>query len=272
MRAKTPDEVDIMRLGGRLHAGILKELSDMVVPGVTPKDISARAAELIKKNKMEPVVLGYEGFPDVMCISVNSAIVHGVPSGQKIKDGDVVKLDLTLGYKSLILDSAVTLISGGKATPDVKRLVEGTKKALDAGIAAVKGDGTRVGDISQAVQDVLEKKYHLGVIRELVGHGIGYSIHEDPNIPNYGHTGTGPALMAGMTICIEPMAALGDWHITTAKDGKTIALKDGSLGAHFEHTILITDNGAEILTQVWLTFKHKCDKVYLKTDKQKLTF
>jgi methionyl aminopeptidase len=247
MRAKTPAEIETMRAGGRLHAGILEELAKMPAPGVTPKDISARAAELIKKHKMEPVVLGYDGFPDVMCISVNDGIVHGVPSNTPIKDGDVVKLDLTLGYKSLILDSATTVIVG-KPTPDVKRLVEGTKKALDAGIAAVKGDGTRVGNISQAVQDVLEKQYKLGVIRELVGHGIGYEIHEDPNIPNYGVSGTGPALIAGMTICIEPMAALGDWHVTTAKDGLTIAMKDGSLGAHFEHTILITQDSAEILT------------------------
>jgi len=119
---------------------------------------------------------------------------------------------------------------------------------LDAGIAAVKGDGTRVGDISQAVQDVLEKEYKLSVIRELVGHGVGYQIHEAPNIPNFGVSGTGPALHAGMTIAIEPMAALGDWHITVGKDKNTIYMKDGSLGAHFEHTVLITEDGCEILT------------------------
>jgi methionyl aminopeptidase len=247
MRAKTPQEIEIMREGGKRHAAILNELKDMVATGVTPKEISAWAAELIKKNQMEPVVLGYDGFPDVMCISVNADIVHGVPQKTPIKDGDVVKLDLTLGYKSLVLDSALTVIVG-KVNGDVKRLVEGTKKSLDAGIKAIKGDGTRVGDISQAVQDVLEKQYKLGVIREMVGHGIGYEIHEDPNIPNYGVSGTGPALIAGMTICVEPMAALGDWHVVTAKDGKTITMKDGSLGAHFEHTILITESGAEILT------------------------
>ncbi len=247
MRAKTTAEIEIMRTGGRLLAGILQELSKMAVPGIAPKDISARAAVLIKKNKMEPVVLGYDGFPDVICISVNENIVHGVPSKVPIKEGDVVKLDLTLGYKSLVLDSALTVIVG-QTSADAKRLVEGTKRALDAGIAAIKGDGTRVGDISQAVQDVLEKKYKLSVIRELVGHGIGYEIHEDPNIPNFGLAGTGPVLIEGMTICIEPMAALGDWHIKTARDGKTIAMKDGSLGAHFEHTVLITSNSAEILT------------------------
>jgi methionyl aminopeptidase len=194
------------------------------------------------------VVLGYDGFPDVMCISINEAIVHGIPSNTPIKDGDVVKLDLTLGFRGLINDSALTVVCGGAKDADVKRLIEGTKRSLDAGIAAVKGEGTRVGDIGAAVQTVLEQKYNLGVIRELVGHGIGYEIHEAPNIPNYGVTGTGPMLHNGMTICIEPMAALGDWHISVAKDKNTILMKDGSLGAHFEHTILITEDGAEILT------------------------
>lgn len=249
MRAKTPTDLENMRQGGKLLAGILQDLSGKVKPGITPKQLSADCAEQIKKNNMQAVVLGYEGFPDVMCISVNDAIVHGVPTATPIKDGDVVKLDLTLGYKGMINDSAVTVIAGKSGDADVKRLVEGTKMSLAAGIAAVKGDGTRVGDIAAAVQEVLDK-HHLGVIRELVGHGVGYEIHEDPNIPNFGVSGTGPALHAGMTIAIEPMASLGDWHIKVGKDGDTIYMKDGSLGAHFEHTVLITEDGAEILTQI----------------------
>ncbi|HVS79280.1 MAG TPA: type I methionyl aminopeptidase [Candidatus Saccharimonadales bacterium] len=237
-----------MRAGGQLLAGILQDLASKVKPGITPKDLSADCAEQIKSNKMQAVVLGYDGFPDVICISVNDAIVHGIPSDTPIKDGDIVKLDLTLGYKGMINDSAVTVIAGRGGEADAKRLVEGTKKALDAGIAAIKGDGTRVGDIAAAVQAVLEKKYHLAVIRELVGHGVGYEIHESPNIPNYGVAGTGPVLHSGMTIAIEPMAALGDWHIAIGKDKNTIYMKDGSLGAHFEHTVLITEDGAEILT------------------------
>lgn len=248
MKPKSPTDLENMRAGGKLLAGILHDLASKVKPGVTPKDLSSDAAEQIKKNKMQPVVLGYDGFPDIMCISVNNAIVHGIPSSEPIKDGDVVKLDLTLGYKGMINDSAVTVIAGSGGTTDAKRLVEGTKAALDAGIAAIHGDGTRVGDISAAVQDVLEKKYNLSVIRELVGHGIGLEIHEPPNIPNYGVAGTGPILHAGMTIAVEPMAALGDWHIAYAKDNNTIVMKDGSLGAHFEHTLLITDDGTEILT------------------------
>jgi len=248
MRAKTPADLKSMREGGKLLAKILKDLSGKVEAGVTPKDLAADAAQQIEKYNMQPVVLGYEGFPDVICISVNNAIVHGVPGNQPIRQGDLVKLDLTLGYKGMINDSAVSVIAGGHGSAGVQRLLDGTKAALNAGIAAVKGEGTRVGDISQAVQDVLEKEYKLGVIRELVGHGVGYQIHEAPNIPNYGVAGTGPTLHAGMTIAIEPMASLGDWHIAVAKDKNTIIMKDGSLGAHFEHTVLVTEDGCEILT------------------------
>jgi methionyl aminopeptidase len=228
-------------------AEILDNLSKQVVPGVKPKDIAKSAAEQIKKAGMQPVVLGYEGFPDVICISVNNAIVHGIPKNDLIKGGDVVKLDLTLGYKSMVVDSARTIIAGTSTNSDVKRLVEGTKKSLDAGINAIKGSGTRVGDIGAAVQKVLEQ-YKLGIIRDMVGHGVGYDIHEAPNIPNYGVAGTGPVLSAGMTIAIEPMASLGDWHINISKDNWTVVMSDGSLGAHFEHTVLITEDGAEILT------------------------
>jgi methionyl aminopeptidase len=240
MRAKTPADLENMRAGGKLLAGILKDLAGKVRPGITPKELSADAAEQIKKHDLQPVVQGYEGFPDVICISVNEAIVHGIPGNQPLREGDVVKLDLTLGYKGMINDSAVTIIAGGHGSAGIARLVEGTKRALDAGIAAIHGEGTRVGDISQAVQDKLEE-YNLGIIRELVG-------HESPNIPNYGVVGTGPVLHQGMTIAIEPMAALGDWHIAYAKDKKTIVMKDGSLGAHFEHTVLITEDACEILT------------------------
>lgn len=248
MRPKTPAEIEIMREGGRRLARILNDLAKMVVPGVSPKSISKKAAAKIKKAGMQAVVLGYEGFPDVMCISVNENIVHGVPQAKNIADGDVVKLDLTLGYKNLVCDSAITVVAGNPSK-DVKRLVEGTKKSLDAAIAAIHGDGTRVGDISAAAEDVMNK-HELGIIRDLVGHGVGYGIHEQPNIPNYGVAGTGPKLSVGMTIAIEPMAALGDWHIVQAKDGQTIRMADGSLSAHFEHTVLITDDGAEILTQI----------------------
>jgi methionyl aminopeptidase len=246
MNPKTPAEIEIMREGGKMLAAILDDLAKKVEPGISPKDLSAVAAEEIKKNKMQPVVLGYEGFPDVICISINDAIVHGIPGKEPLKNGDVVKLDLTLGHRGLILDSAVTVVAGD-ISADVKRLVDGTKKSLDAGIAAIKGEGTRVGNIGSAIQNVLDDN-NLGIIRDLVGHGVGYSIHEAPNVPNYGSSGTGPMLHAGITIAIEPMASLGDWRINIAKDGWTVRTNDGSLGAHFEHTVLITEDSAEILT------------------------
>jgi len=246
MSVKTPAEIELMREGGRRLAAIRDELAAAVKPGVKPTDISALAKDLIKKHDMQAVVLGYDGFPDVICVSVNECIVHGVPTAEPFRDGDVVKVDVTLGYKGFVTDSAVTVVAGGQQSPDVKRLIQGTQESLAAGIAAIKGDGTRVGDISSAVQNVLNK-HKLGIIRDLVGHGLGYEIHEEPNIPNYGVAGTGPVLRTGMTIAIEPMAALGDWQIGSLKNG-SIIMKDGSLGAHFEHTVLITDSGAEILT------------------------
>jgi methionyl aminopeptidase len=247
MNPKNPAEIELMRTGGKMLATILNLLEEKVAPGVSARDIAKIAADEIKKTKMQPVVLGYEGFPDVICISVNNEVVHGIPKDKPFSDGDIVKLDLTVGHKGMIVDSARTLIAGKNDKADVKRLIEGTKKSLEAGIAAIKGSGTRVGDIAAAVENVLNQ-YKLGVIRDLVGHGVGYDIHEQPNIPNYGVAGTGPTLSAGMTIAIEPMATLGDWQINIAKDGWTIITRDGSLGAHFEHTVLITQDGAEILT------------------------
>lgn len=248
IRPKTDQEIEIMREGGKMLAGIMQALIKKVEPGITPKDLANIAAGQIKSHKMQPVVLGYDGFPDVICISINDDIVHGIPSRSPLKEGDVLKLDLTLGYKGYVTDHAVTVLVGDKEpTGDVARLINGTKKSLEMAISAIRGDGTRVGDISAAAQKILEE-HNLGIIRDLVGHGIGQDIHEEPNVPNYGLAGTGPVLPAGSTICIEPMASLGDWHIKVAKDGSTIAMADGSLGAHFEHTVLITDNGAEILT------------------------
>lgn len=249
MRAKTPEEIEIMREGGRKLAQILNTLALRVQPGVSGTQISDLALKEAKNAGMQPILIGFQGYSNVMCISVNDAVVHGVPNDIPFKEGDVVKLDLTLGYKSLVVDSAITVVAGAEPSGDVKRLIDGTKRALEAGIDAVGGDGTRVGDISSAVEAVL-KKNNLGIIRDLVGHGVGYAIHEDPNIPNYGVSGRGPALMSGMTIAIEPMASLGDWEISIAKDGWTVQMRDKSLSAHFEHTVLITDKGAEILTTI----------------------
>lgn len=231
-------------------ATVLDVLEKAIKPGMSTKELADIAAKEIKALGGQPSFLNHEDYPEVMTVSINDEIVHGMPSPKKIiKDGDVVGLDFGVAFRGLITDGARTVFVGDKPPADVKRLLEGTQKGLDAGINAVHGDGTRVGNIGAAVQDVLEKQYKLGVIRDLVGHGVGDEVHEGPNIPNYGVSGTGPTLSTGMTICIEPMASLGDWHIDIAKDGWTVVMHDGSLAAHFEHTIVITEKSAEILTQ-----------------------
>lgn len=247
MRAKTPSEIEAMRQGGRILASILGKLSKATVPGVSTKELANIAAKEIKAAGAQPTFLNHQDFPDVLCVSINQELVHGIPSSKRIvKDSDLVSLDLGVTYKGLIVDSA-TSVYVGNPSADIKRLLEGTQRALMAGIDAIKGDGTRVGDISSAIQKVLDS-YKLGIIRDLVGHGVGDQIHEDPNIPNYGVAGGGAMLPAGVTIAIEPMATLGDYEVETAKDGWTVLTADGSLSAHFEHTVLITEDGAEILT------------------------
>ena len=250
MRAKTPAEIEIMREGGKKLAQVLQSLAKKVQPGITPRELADIAEDEVKKAGLQAVLKGYEGFPDVLCISVNEAIVHGMPGKKPIKEGDVVKLDLTVSYKNLVLDSAISVYAGvGEPPKDVKRLLEGTQRALMNGVSAIKGGGTRVGDISSAIQNTLDQ-YKLGTIRDLVGHAVGDKIHEEPSIPNYGVAGTGPVLPAGVTIAVEPMASLGDWHIDEANDGWTVVMRDGSIGAHFEHTVLVTEKGAEILTSL----------------------
>ena len=237
-----------MRQGGRMLATVLDLLEREIKPGINGQELADMAAKEIKSLGGQPSFLMHDDFPHVMCLSINDELVHGVPTAKKvIKEGDVVGLDFGVIYKGLVTDSARTVFVGHKPSTDIKRLLDGTRKALEAGIDAVHGDGTRVGDISQAVQKVLEQ-HKLGVIRDLVGHGVGDKVHENPNIPNYGVAGTGPKLSTGMTICIEPMASLGDWQIGIAKDGWSVVMHDGSLAAHFEHTIAVTEDGAEILT------------------------
>ncbi|HEX5394865.1 MAG TPA: type I methionyl aminopeptidase [Candidatus Saccharimonadales bacterium] len=249
MRPKSDKEVEAMREGGRMLAAVLALAEKNLKPGISTKELSDIAHKEVVALGGQPSFLNHEDFPEAMCVSVNAELVHGLPSPKTvIKEGDVVGLDFGVMYRGLVTDGATTAYVGSAPPADVKRLLEGTSKSLDAGIAAVKGDGTRVGDIGAAVQKVLEKQYKLGVIRDLVGHGVGDKVHENPNIPNYGVSGTGALLSAGMTICIEPMASLGDWQIEVAKDGWTVVMSDGSLSAHFEHTVLITEKGAEILT------------------------
>ncbi|HSX15464.1 MAG TPA: type I methionyl aminopeptidase [Candidatus Saccharimonadales bacterium] len=250
MQPKTNTELHYMRKGGQMLAAVLDMIQREVKAGMTPKDVSAMAARELERLGGKPSFKGFEGYPDVICISTNNEVQHSIPNDHVFVDGDIVNFDFGVTVGGLVTDGGVSLSIGGldKADKDGQRLLKGTEKALYAGIDAVR-EGARVGDISAAVQAVLEA-YRLGIVRELVGHGVGHSLHEDPEIPNYGHAGTGPVLKAGMTICIEPITTLGSPRIFQAHDGWTLLTQDGSRSAQFEHTVLVTKDDAEILTQV----------------------
>jgi len=246
-RVKTDAEIKAMRESGRMLGEVLNVLVKQTDVGMTTKEVAVIAAKELKALGGKPAFLGYEGFRDVICISVNDAVVHGIPSDHFVlQDGDIVGLDFGVNYRGMITDAARSIIVGSAKQADQK-LVQTTSEALDAGIFAVK-DGCKTGDIAAAVQAVLDRgKY--GIVRDLVGHGVGHHVHEEPNVPNYGRAGTGDKLQAGMTIAIEPMATLGDWRVRQHRDGWTILTADGSRSAHFEDTILVTQDGAEILTR-----------------------
>lgn len=245
-KVKTATEISSMRISGHMLASVLALLSTYTEVGMTTKEVAEKAKLELRSLGGQPSFLGYQGFPDVLCISVNDEVVHGIPSAKKtIQDGDIVSLDFGVTYKGMITDAAISIIVGNPRLND-KRLVDTTKLSLDAAIGQIKA-GVRVGDIGFAVQQVLEPAGY-GIVRDLVGHGVGHELHEEPNIPNYGKAGRGQRLEAGMTIAVEPMATLAGYRIKTDKDGWTIRTYDGSRSAHFEHTILITENGAEVLT------------------------
>lgn len=248
-KVKTKREIEAMRESGRMLATVLQSLKPRVVAGITTKQLADLAATELKALGGEPSFLGYQGFPDVICISVNEEVVHGIPSTAKIiQEGDIVGLDFGVTYQGMITDSAISVIAGKpkhKGDPD---LLLRTEKAMLTGVAAVH-DGVRTGDIGSAIESYL-KQYPYGIVRDLVGHGVGHEVHEDPNIPNYGRPDTGPWLQKGMTIAIEPMVTVGTERVRVAPDGWTILTEDGKWSAHFEHTVLITETGAEILTKI----------------------
>ncbi len=246
-KVKTPAEIAAMRESGRMLAAVLELLVGRVQAGMTEKDVDRLADDELTRLGGKPAFKGYQGFPASLCISVNDAVVHGIPMDRQLQTGDVVGLDFGVSYKDMITDAARTVVIG-IPSPEIERLVTATKQSLDAGINAVRA-GCHTGDIAASVQAVLDRA-ELGVVRDLVGHGVGHQVHEDPNVPNHGTAGQGPVLKAGMTIAIEPMATLGDWRVYTDRDGWTIRTYDGSLSAHFEDTVLITDKGAEILTRL----------------------
>lgn len=246
-RIKTEKEINAMRQGGKLLATVLATLKQAIEPGMTTKDLAEIAKRELRGTGGQPTFLGYYGFPDVLCVSVNDEVVHGIPSSARtINEGDLISMDFGVTYEGMITDSAISVVVGTEVNPKVRQLLETTEASLLAGIATVRG-GVLVGEIAASIQAVLEKgKY--GIVRDLVGHGVGHELHEEPNIPNYGKASDGPKLEAGMTIAIEPMATLGTHKVFVEPDGWTIKTRDGSKAAHFEHTVLITSDGAEILT------------------------
>lgn len=244
---KSKEEINIMREGGKILSCVLERLKQIIKPGVFTREINEFVENNLKDLKAKPAWLGYRGYPASICTSVNDEVVHGIPGKKILKEGDIISLDLGLLYKGYYVDAALTL-PVGKIKAKAKRLIDVTKEAFYKGMEQAK-TGNRIGDISFAIQEYVEKN-GFSVVRELVGHGIGKEIHEDPQIPNFGERGTGVELKEGMTLAIEPMVNMGGKEVIIDDDKWTVRTKDGSLSSHFEHTILINSDGPEILTKV----------------------
>lgn len=250
---KTKEQIEILREGGHRLASILAKVAKKVAPGVTTKELDEYAHKLIKEGGDEPAFLGYrpEGhpraYPASLCTSTNNEIVHGIPKISKtLKEGDIISIDLGLKHRGLFTDHAMT-VAVGKISKPSQQLLNITNEALAVGIAEARG-GNTVGDIGYAIEKFVAGRY--GIVKELSGHGVGVKIHEDPYIPNYGKKGKGQKLIPGMVIAIEPMLNIGGAGIVSLSDGYTIKTADGSRSAHFEHTLLITEGDAEILTMI----------------------
>jgi len=243
---KTPQEIEIMAQAGRILAGIIRELKNKVEPGITTKELDNLAEKLISNAGAKPAFKGYRGFPAALCASINEQIVHGVPSGRKLIEGDILSLDLGIIYNDFYSDMAAT-VPVGAIDPEVGRLIKATKKSLKRAIGRVK-QGKTIGDIAQAVQSYAEGQ-GFQVVRELCGHGIGRRLHEDPEIPNFGKRHKGPQLKVGMVLAIEPMLTIGKPKIKLGPDGFAYQTADNSISAHFEHTVAVTEKGARVLTE-----------------------
>ena len=243
---KSEEEIQKLREGGKILAFVLDELEKMAKPGVPLQDLENKAREIIRANNAEPSFLGYKNYPAVICASINEEVVHCPPSNRDLEDGQILSIDCGVKYKDLFTDSART-IPIGKISKQAKDLIKITKGALDAAISVSRPKAT-IGDISAAIQNYVEPKGY-SVVKSLVGHGVGYAVHEDPRIPNYGEAGTGEVLKQGMVLAFEPMVNIGDSQVEFHDDGWRVTTQDKSLSAHFEHTVLITKKGAEVLTK-----------------------
>lgn len=243
---KSKEEIEIMRAGGKILAQIMKEVEKKVKPGITTKELDRVAETLILKSGGKCSFKGYEDYPSCLCTSINEEIVHVAPSERILKEGDIISLDLGIFYKGFHVDMAVTL-PVGKVLPEVQRLIRITKKALKRGVKKVR-PGKTFGDISNTIQRLVESQ-GFNVVRDLCGHGIGKHLHEDPQILNFGKRRTGPKIEEGMIFCLEPMVIVGDYHIKKSEDGYGFETEDGSLSAHFEHTVVVTKTGCKLLTK-----------------------
>lgn len=244
---KSEREIATMRQAGRIVASVLEVLKKELRVGMKTEELDSIAAGELKKMGAKPSFKGYRDFPANLCVSINDEIVHGIPGERIINDGDIVKLDLGAIYDSFQGDAAISVIMGN-GSPQARKLVEVTEGALEAGIAAARR-GARLGDVSVAIQHYAESRGY-SVVREYTGHGIGRQMHEKPQIPNFGRSGEGPELKKGMTLALEPMVNIGGWSTRVGSDGWLVLTADGSLSAHFEHTIAITDSKPEVLTVV----------------------
>lgn len=242
---KSEKEIELMRKAGYLVSLTHQYLKPFVKAGITTKELDNLAEKFIREHDGIPSCKGYEGFPCALCVSVNDEVVHGIPSNRKLQNGDIVTIDMVIGYKGYQGDAAWTY-AVGEIDEEKKYLMEHTEKALYEGIKEVK-PGAHIGDISHAVE-VYATEHNLGVVRELCGHGIGTDMHEDPEVPNFGKPGVGPRLKEGMVICIEPMLNAGSRNVALLDDDWTVVTLDGKPAAHYEHTVLVTQDGYEILT------------------------
>lgn len=243
---KSEREIELMRHAGMLVSLMHQFIKPYIKPGISTLELDRLCEEFIRSNDAIPTEKGYEGYPASICASINDVVVHGIPHEKDVlKSGDIITIDVVIGYKGYQGDAAWTY-AVGEVDDNKKYLMEHTEKALYEGISMVK-PGNRIGDISAAVQKYAEK-HNLGVVRELCGHGIGKEMHEDPEVPNFGIENTGPKLKPGMVICIEPMLTFGKRDIYLLEDEWTVVTQDGSDAAHYEHTVLVTENGYEILT------------------------
>jgi methionyl aminopeptidase len=244
---KSPEEIAIMRDANQIVAEVHEELKQRAVSGTTTRELDELAERIAIKRKAKCAFKGYRGYPNCLCTSLNEVIVHGIPSDRALKEGDILSLDFGVIYKGFCGDAAVT-IPIGQSSETAENLMRTTEKCLDKAIGLMY-EGNRLADVSAVIQEHAEKNGY-SVVRDFVGHGIGRSLHEDPQVPNYGKSGTGIRLKRGMVLAVEPMVNLGDWGIRILKDGWTAVTKDGSLSAHFEHSVAITDNGPCVLSKL----------------------